>query len=124
MQAKTSPFETGINGQGDADPAVTPTASGDSAVSREFTSVIADAEDLLKATTGITGDDLARIRAQLATGVAAARQSLRQMGGTIADGARKTAATTDAYVHEQPWKVIGASAAVAFLLGMLIARRN
>ena len=120
MQAKTSVTEAGINGQGDAAPATGAVA----AVSREITNVLADAEDLLKATTAITGEDLARIRAQLAKGVAAARQSIEEMGGAVADSARKTAKTTDAYVHEQPWKVIGASAAVAFLLGMLIARRS
>ena len=120
MQAKTSVSEAGFNGQGDA----TPVATAGAAVSREFTNVLADAEDLLKATTAITGEDLARIRAQLAKGVAAAKQSIEDMGGAVADSARKTAKATDTYVHEQPWKVIGASAAVAFLLGVLVARRT
>lgn len=120
MQAKTNVPEAGTNGQGDS----TPVATAGAAVSREFTNVLADAEDLIKATTAITGEDLARIRGQLAKGIAAARQSVEDMGGAVADSARRTAKATDAYVHEQPWKVIGASAAVAFLLGMLIARRN
>ena len=120
MQAKTSVSEAGFNGQGDA----TPVATAGAAVSREITNVLADAEDLIKATTSLTSEDLVRVRTQLAKGVAAAKQSIEEMGGAIADSARKTAATTDAYVHEQPWKVIGASAAVAFLLGVLIARRN
>jgi ElaB/YqjD/DUF883 family membrane-anchored ribosome-binding protein len=124
MQAKTSVSEAGFNGQGDATPVATAVATAGAAVSREFTNVLADAEDLLKATTAITGEDLARIRAQLAKGVAAAKQSIEDMGGAVADSARKTAKATDTYVHEQPWKVIGASAAVAFLLGMLIARRT
>jgi len=119
MQAKNTVTDAGVNGQADA-----PGTGAAAAVSREITNVLADAEDLLKATTAITGEDLARIRAQLAKGVAAARKSLEQAGSAVADSARKTAKTTDAYVHEQPWKVIGASAAVAFLLGMLIARRN
>ncbi len=38
--------------------------------------------------------------------------------------ARKTAETTNTYVHEQPWNAIGASAAVGLLLGYLLARRN
>ena len=122
MQAKTNVTEAGVNGQGEAAPAAGTGAVA--AVSREITNVLADAEDLIKATTAITGEDLVRIRAQLAKGVAAAKQSIEQMSGAVADSARKTAATTDAYVHEQPWKVIGASAAVAFLLGILVARRN
>lgn len=124
MQAKSNVAEAGTNGHGDGTPVATAVATAGAAVSREFTNVLADAEDLIKATTSLTGEDLVRVRAQLAKGVAAARQSLQDMGGAVADSARKTAKATDAYVHEQPWKVIGASAAVAFLLGMLIARRN
>lgn len=102
-----------------------PMSAGVSAsVTREFSNVIADAEDLIKATTSLTGDDLVRIRAQLAKGVAAAKVSLDEMGGAVADGARRAGASTDAYVHQQPWKVIGASAAAAFLLGLFIARRG
>lgn len=122
MQSRNT--EAGTNGQGDATPIGSAVATAGSAMSREFTNVLADAEDLLKATTAISGEDLARIRAQLTKGVAAARQSIEEMGTAVADGARKTAKATDTYVHEQPWKAIGVSAAVAFLLGMLIARRN
>ena len=123
MQAKTyTSLDAGANGQSDTTPTVrTGTAA---AVSREVHNVLADAEDLLKATTSLTGEDVARVRAQLARGVAAARESIEKMGGAIADSARKGAATTDAYVHEEPWKVIGASAAVGFVLGVLIARRR
>jgi ElaB/YqjD/DUF883 family membrane-anchored ribosome-binding protein len=121
MTRSTSPEAT-VNGQGDTP--TTAVAGAVAAVSREVTNVLADAEDLIRATTSLTGEDVARVRAQLAKGVASAKQSIEEMGGAIAGGARKTAATTDAYVHEQPWKVIGATAAVAFLLGILIARRS
>jgi ElaB/YqjD/DUF883 family membrane-anchored ribosome-binding protein len=121
MQTKSSIPEAAVNGADGKSAAV---AGAVAAVSREITNVLADAEDLLKATTSLTGDDLTRIRAQLAKGVTAAKRSIEEMGGTIADGARKTAATTDAYVREQPWIVIGASAAAAFLLGVLVARRT
>jgi ElaB/YqjD/DUF883 family membrane-anchored ribosome-binding protein len=86
--------------------------------------VLADAEDLIRATMSLTGEDLARVRAQLAKGVATARRSIDRMSGTISGNARQAAAATDAYVHEQPWKVIGAGAAVGFVLGLLVARRS
>lgn len=122
MQTKTSHLDTAANGYGDAKSAAVTGAV--SAVSQEVSNVLADAEDLIRATTSFTGADLVRIRAQLAKGVAAARQSMGVMGSAIASGARKTAANTDAYVHAQPWTAIGASAAVAFLLGIFVARRN
>lgn len=103
-----------------------PAGSGDgvSAVSREVTNVIADAEDLIKATTSLTGEDLARIRSQLAKGIEAAKESIKEMGGAVTEGARKAGAATNAEVHQQPWRAIGISAAAAFVLGLLIARRH
>jgi len=122
MQTKTSQLDAGSNGHGDAKSGAM--AGAGSAVSREVTNVLADAEDLIRATTSFTGEDLARIRARLADGVAAAKKSMNEMGTAIATSARQTAASTDAYVHEQPWKAIGVTAAVAFLVGILVARRN
>lgn len=122
MYTKTNQPDAGTNGFGDA--ASTAVAGTVSAVSREVSDVLADAEDLIKATTSFTGADLVRIRERLAEGVAAAKQSMGEMGQAIASGARKTAATTDAYVREQPWQAIGIGAAVAFVLGILVARRN
>jgi ElaB/YqjD/DUF883 family membrane-anchored ribosome-binding protein len=122
---RNKPIIDGVNGQG-AEASLAPvTAEGVlSTVSREFQNVLADIEDLIKATTSLTGDDLARAKARLSERVAAARQSAAEVGSAIATRARNAATVTDDYVHEQPWKVIGASAAVAFLLGLLLARRN
>ncbi len=36
---------------------------------------------------------------------------------------RKIANDTDAYVHEHPWRAIGAAGVLGVLIGMLIARR-
>lgn len=36
---------------------------------------------------------------------------------------RKLAHDTDVYVHEKPWRAVGAAGAVGLLLGMLIIRR-
>ena len=92
-------------------------------ISREFHNFLADIENLVKDTTSLTGEDLAKAKARLSERIAAARESAEQMGSAIAQRARVTASDTNAYVHEQPWKVIGASAAVAFLLGFVLARR-
>ncbi len=92
-------------------------------VSKEFHSFLADIEDLVKDTTSMTGEDLAKAKAKLSERVAAAKESVEDMGNAISKRARATAADTNQYVHDQPWKVIGAGAAVAFLLGFVLARR-
>jgi len=125
MQAKTSAPEPGANGQTlEARPAVLATAGGGgSAVSREVHSFLADIEDLVKATTSLTGEDLARARAKLTERVAAARASVEKMGGALVDGTRHAAQATDGFVHERPWQAIGIGAALGLMAGFLLARR-
>lgn len=117
---------TGANGQGNASQAQANTASAyaPSAISREFHNFLADIEDLIKESTSLTGDELARARAKISDRVAVARASAEAMGDNIAQHARQTASETNDYVHAQPWKVLGATAAVALLLGIVIARRS
>jgi ElaB/YqjD/DUF883 family membrane-anchored ribosome-binding protein len=95
-----------------------------SSISNEFHSFLNDVEELFKATTSLTGEDLARAKAKLSARIDAAKESVEELSGTIVHQARKTAAVTNHYVHEQPWTVIGAGAAVSFLLGFLLARRG
>lgn len=102
----------------------TPAAAAPSGVAREFHSFIADVEDLLKATTNLSGEDLNRAKAKLNQRIASAKSTIEDMGESIADRARKTAETTNTYVHEQPWNAIGAGAAVGLLVGYLLARRS
>jgi len=102
------------------------TAPADTALSgvpRELHNFLADIEDLIKATTSLTGEELVRARARLGERIAAAKQSARAMGGTIAHQARNTAAVTDSYVHKQPWTAIGLGSVLGVLLGFALARR-
>jgi ElaB/YqjD/DUF883 family membrane-anchored ribosome-binding protein len=124
MQAKLNAAEPG-NGQSvEAKPTVLATASSvGSALSREVQYFLADIEDLVKATTSLTGEELARAKVKLAERIAAAKASVGQMGGAIADGTRHAAQATDSYVHERPWQAIGIGAGLGVLVGFLLARR-
>ena len=104
--------------------ASTSTSSPRQALTREFNSFLADVEDLVKETAAFSGDELALTRARLSERISAARESLGELGDNLAEQGRRTAIATNDYVHEQPWKVIGASAAAAFLLGFVLARRG
>jgi ElaB/YqjD/DUF883 family membrane-anchored ribosome-binding protein len=97
--------------------------TGHSILAQEFQSFIADIEDLVKATTNLTGDDLSRAKAKLQQRISSAKGSAEKMGASFVHRARKTAENTNAYVHDQPWNAIGASAAVGLVIGYLLARR-
>lgn len=98
-------------------------SKADSAIKKEFQSFVADLENLISSTTSLTGDELSKARDKLGERVAAAKDSLQTMSSDVVSRARDTAKATDEYVHEQPWKSMGVSAGVGFLLGMLVARR-
>jgi ElaB/YqjD/DUF883 family membrane-anchored ribosome-binding protein len=93
-------------------------------VSAEFQKFLADIEDLVKASTSLTGDDLAKVKNEINARIAAAKHSVLDAGTNIAERAKKAADISNTYVHEQPWQVIGAGSVIGFLLGYLIARRS
>lgn len=95
-----------------------------SGLAREFEDFIADVEDLAKATSTLTGEELARARARLGERVAAAKESVQAVGGAISDQAKSAASTTDSYVREHPWQAVGIGAALGLLLGVALARRQ
>jgi ElaB/YqjD/DUF883 family membrane-anchored ribosome-binding protein len=85
--------------------------------------VIADAEELLKATTGATGERIAAARARAEETLRSARERLANLDEAMVDQAKEAARTADQYVHEHPWGAVGVAAVAGLLLGVLISRR-
>lgn len=125
MQTESSSKQPGANGQGvaPAASAISATDSARAAVAREYKSFVADIEDLVKATSLLTGEELTRAKARLMERVVAARQSVEEVSDSIVQQARKSAAVTDQFVHEEPWKAIGIGAALGLVVGLVLARR-
>ncbi len=95
-----------------------------SGISNEFKSFLSDVEDLVKQTTTLTGDDLARAKVKLSERIGAAKESVAEVGVAISERARNAASATNEYVHEQPWKSISIGAAFGLLLGFVLSRRG
>lgn len=85
--------------------------------------VVADAEDLLKATGGLTGEKMGEIRARLQENLSRARAKLDAAEEAVLLKTREVARATDHYVHENPWKAIGVAAGFGLLVGLLMGRR-
>ncbi len=90
---------------------------------KDFRAVVADTEELLKATASQTGDKVAAARARAEESLADAKKRLAELGEDLTDKAKAAARKTDDLVHENPWQAVGVGTAVGFLLGMLISRR-
>jgi len=89
----------------------------------DMKAVIADAEDLLKATAGAAGERISAARARAEETLKAARAKLANMDNAVIERAKDAARATDDYVHEHPWGAVGIAAAAGLLLGVLISRR-
>ena len=99
------------------------TNSKKAALSREFENFLADIDRLLRATGDLTGEELHEAKAKMHERVAEAKESVIQLSDKLNRRAHKSAKTMNHDVHEEPWKAIGAGAAVGLLLGLSIARR-
>ena len=89
----------------------------------DMKAVIADAEELLKATTGATGERITAARARAEETLRAARQKLADLEDAVVDQAKEAARAADEYVREHPWGAVGIAAVAGLLLGVMISRR-
>ena len=89
----------------------------------DFRVVVADAEELLRATAGQAGEKIADLRAKAQDNLAVARAKLAEYEAALVDKAKEAGRAADDYVHENPWTSVGIAAGVGFLVGLLIGRR-
>lgn len=94
-----------------------------SEISEEFDKFLADLETLLQDAASLGNDEMALLRDQLKEKVARAKVTARNVGEEMAETAHRYADVANQQVHEEPWKAIGAGAAVGLLLGLLVARK-
>lgn len=85
--------------------------------------VVADAEDLLKATASQGGERIEKIRARAEESLRAARNRLEIAGKTMQESATQAAHSVDDQVHRNPWTAVGVAAGVGLVLGILLGRR-
>jgi ElaB/YqjD/DUF883 family membrane-anchored ribosome-binding protein len=93
----------------------------------EFNTVVSETEHLLKSVANAGGEKVGSLRANVEQSLANAKDRLLKLEQATTDKARATARSTDEYVHENPWQVIGIvaglAAVAAILLGQKLSRR-
>lgn len=85
--------------------------------------VVADAEEILRATAGAAGDKVGELRERISVRLRDAKERLQDAEAALLDRTKAAARATDDFVHEHPWKAVGVAAAVGLALGVLIGRR-
>ena len=85
--------------------------------------VVADAEELLRATANQAGEGAAVARARIQENLQVVKGRLASAEDVLIERTRDAAKDADRYVHDNPWQAIGVSACVGAIVGMLISRR-
>ena len=99
------------------------TSAGREHLAADMKSIIADAEELLKATASATGERISAARARAEESLKSARERLANLDDAALAQVKEVAKTADDYVHEHPWGAVGIAAVAGLLLGVLISRR-
>lgn len=92
-------------------------------ISAEFDKFLEDLETLIKDGASLSSEELSLVKEKLQERVVRAKETARRVGDEVAESAVRMAHNANEQVHEEPWKAIGAGAALGLLLGLLVARR-
>ncbi|OGA54913.1 MAG: hypothetical protein A3F77_02650 [Betaproteobacteria bacterium RIFCSPLOWO2_12_FULL_67_28] len=89
---------------------------------QDLRTLVADAEDLVKATAAETGERIKGARTRLEDNLRLARARLADAEQALLEKSRVAAAVTDRFAHDNPWQIAGIAAGLGLLLGLLIGR--
>ena len=89
----------------------------------DFKALMADAEDLIKATGSHEDGSLGAIRLKALDTLNNAKDTLSSVEGTLIDKAKVVAEGADDFVHRNPWEAVGVAAGLGLLIGLFIRRR-
>ena len=82
----------------------------------------ADMEQLLKATAGQTGQQVAQVRAKAEESLAAVKARVADLQHVALAKTRVVGRAADDYVHANPWQVMAIGALAGLVLGFVLTR--
>lgn len=89
----------------------------------DFRAMIADSEDLLKATAAVSEEGFNAARSTFEDKLKRARTSLADATQPVIDTTRHAAAVAGDAVRGNPWTAVGIAVAAGALIGFLAAKR-
>jgi ElaB/YqjD/DUF883 family membrane-anchored ribosome-binding protein len=90
----------------------------------EINSFIENVEDLTDALKNVDTPEIARVKAKVKIALAAAKSALSDGAAQVRSQAREVSRTTDTYVRDNPWQVVGIAALIGMAVGILFTRRS
>jgi ElaB/YqjD/DUF883 family membrane-anchored ribosome-binding protein len=92
-------------------------------LAQDMKTVIADAEELLRATANQAGERIAIARERIQDSMHEAKVKLAEAEAVLLDRSKQAARYADEYVHDNPWHAVGVAVGIGILLGLILTRR-
>ena len=86
----------------------------------DLRNLVADAEELLKATASQAGDKIAVARQKIEQSLVEGKKALADAEKTLMSKSKECAEIADDYVRENPWSAVGIAGGIGLVLGLLI----
>ncbi len=86
----------------------------------DLRNLVADAEELLKATASQAGDKIGVARQKIEQSLIEGKKALADAEKTLVAKSKECAEIADDYVRENPWSSVGIAGGIGLLLGLLI----
>ena len=85
--------------------------------------MVADAEELLRATASQAGEKVSAARERIQASLATAKVKLTEAEQVLLEKSKEAAKAADDDVRVNPWQAVGVAGAAGLVLGILISRR-
>ncbi|HMF50041.1 MAG TPA: DUF883 family protein [Candidatus Saccharimonadales bacterium] len=89
----------------------------------DLKTLVADAEELLKATASQAGEKIAVARQKIEQSLVEGKKALADAETTLVKKSKECAEIADDYVRENPWSAVGVAASVGLVIGLLIRNK-
>jgi ElaB/YqjD/DUF883 family membrane-anchored ribosome-binding protein len=86
----------------------------------DLRNLVADAEELLKATASQAGDKVGMARQKIEQSLVEGKKALADAEKTLVAKSKECAEIADDYVRENPWSAVGIAGGVGLVLGLLL----
>ena len=100
-----------------------PLKHSQASLAHEFSTVLDDAQALLRHAAGEAGKGYTEARERLENSVRTARDRIGSVEEAVLNSAREAGRNADGYVRSHPWESIAVGAGIGLLLGILMSRR-
>lgn len=84
--------------------------------------LVKDAQELFQEAAAATGEKADELRSKGMNLLDAALVKAQNVQAVAIEKSKVVAATTDEYVHENPWRAVAISAGVGLLVGVILGR--